>query len=68
MSSGKGPALETPASCRDARPYQSEAERTHALTDWSIGDNDHRSHTACHDQSPARRTPTRVNNDVSSST
>lgn len=51
-----------------ARPYDSEAHRTAALTHWNEHYNYHRPHTACQDQPPASQTPARVTNVVSSYT
>lgn len=45
-----------------ARPYRSEAERAQAVAIWNIHYNYHRPHTACRDQPPATRVPTRVDN------
>ena len=45
-----------------ARPYLSEDARTRAILRWNIHYNYHRPHTACTDQPPASRTPTRVTN------
>ncbi|KHE74202.1 transposase [Kocuria marina] len=45
-----------------ARPYPSEQARREAIGVWVNHFNYHRPHTACGDQPPASRTPTRVNN------
>ncbi|MCT1616611.1 integrase core domain-containing protein, partial [Kocuria marina] len=45
-----------------ARSYPSEQARREAIGVWVNHFNYHRPHTACGDQPPASRTPTRVNN------
>ena len=44
------------------RPYASEQARRDAIGVWVNHFNYHRPHTACGDQPPASRTPSRVNN------
>lgn len=45
-----------------ARPFTSETQRSNAIRVWNIHYNYHRTHTACGNQPPATRTPTRVTN------
>lgn len=49
-----------------ARPFTSNTQRSEALQVWNVHYNYHRTHTACGNQPPASRTPSRVMNVVTS--
>ena len=49
-----------------ARPFTSDAQRSAAIQTWNVHYNYHRPPTACDHQPPARRTPTRVMNVMTS--